>query len=299
MDLDFLDVTKAKDLTTELKLRLLSKNIIFRRQHIFVFICGGAITGPHFLRTKFLTYAKTDLKDYNFILAEKCLQTKSNNQRFSFRNIAFFEDNLAHLSNCTLIFPESPGSFAEVGYFANNNAIAEKTLIVNLVQYQEDSFLLLGPIDIISQKTQFTPHVNLNDHSPQADFKHIATKLERVRAAYSRMSSSRIPLINVKFKDHPKDLQLMVILKIIDLFRKISIKDLQDLMTEIFGYVSHDTIDNFLGILEQCEFIDVTDVSGHLLLSSKNVDTGIRIQDLDETNFKLRATEFVSKRYEV
>lgn len=96
------------------------------------------------MRTKFVEYARDNLSHLRVFLAENAYKDLISNQRSGFRNVAEFEDIIAGISDCTIIFPESPGSFSEVGYFAKNEKIRKKLLIVNNLSLQaRDSFLSL------------------------------------------------------------------------------------------------------------------------------------------------------------
>lgn len=295
MNKDLVDIPIIYSHLADLKQKIYKKNLIFKKEHTFIFVCGGSSKEDHYLRSKFLKYAASHLSGYQFILAEKCLDTQTHHQNFLFKNLAIFEDNLAHLSSCVLIFPESPGSFAEVGYFSKNEKISMKTLVVNLTKYQEDSFLILGPIDLINKKTFFTPTVNLNDKNPESDFKHIVTKLSRIKNSHVEQHSQRVAVKNLK--DEEKYLQLMMILKIIDLFRTISIADLKSVFKKLFNFYDYNHLHNFLGILEQCQFIKVYDSKGHMIIESLNSNTGIKIQDFNEEEFKLQVSNSIIKHY--
>ena len=93
-------------------------------------------------------------------------------QRF---NLAKFEEILANISDCIIIFPESAGSFAETGYFSKTN-IKNRTLIVNCSNEQGESFLNLGPIDLVSKASIFGQTVLLNSKNP--DFSIIKERLK-------------------------------------------------------------------------------------------------------------------------
>ena len=60
------------------------------------------------------------------------------------------EELLAHSVDAIVIFPESPGSFAELGAFSGNAALRNKTICVIEEKYKNAlSFINVGPIKIL------------------------------------------------------------------------------------------------------------------------------------------------------
>ncbi|MCS4503965.1 retron St85 family effector protein [Arhodomonas aquaeolei] len=73
------------------------------------------------------------------------------------KSISTFERTIAENVDSVLIFPESAGSIAELGYFSAHNEVAEKTLVAILEEHQRNSFLYLGPIHVINKHSRFAP----------------------------------------------------------------------------------------------------------------------------------------------
>jgi hypothetical protein len=99
-----------------------------------LFVCGGP-TGPgsETVRAKFLRFASVGLRGFQVFLAEAAARDLIAHDRPRFLNIAEFEHILASISDCILIFPESPGSFCELGYFAAEPETRSKCLYLSSI----------------------------------------------------------------------------------------------------------------------------------------------------------------------
>jgi hypothetical protein len=119
---------------------------------LFVFVCGGKIgNGETSLRQQFIQWAEHNLPNFICLLAEDALKDGFVVGRRKFIDLARFESVIAGIADCVLIFPESPGSFAETGFFSNSKKIRDKTLVINPIDKQKDSFLNMGPIHTIDR----------------------------------------------------------------------------------------------------------------------------------------------------
>ena len=92
-----------------------------------VFVCGG--NKPTDMRSRFENAFEGLLADYEFFKPEFAMENY-----FSFGDtepfdIADFETMVAELSLAIVVFPEAPGSFAELGYFSGQDALTAKTVL--------------------------------------------------------------------------------------------------------------------------------------------------------------------------
>lgn len=130
----------------------------------FVLICGGTVgnitnENPISLRDAFL---RSDC--FSTIKSAELLQIEEIQEYFDkdcpYSELVTFENDLASLSDLVVLFPESPGSFAELGAFTTQVGIVEKLLVVMQLKYQnESSFLLKGPLAYLrntSKKSVFS-----------------------------------------------------------------------------------------------------------------------------------------------
>lgn len=91
-------------------------------------------------------------------------------------DLAEFEAILTEISDCTIIFPESPGSYAETGYFSAKKPLREKLLVASPLKFQtEESFLNRGPFQAIDRDSAFKNCLWIGD-----DFSAIESRLARL-----------------------------------------------------------------------------------------------------------------------
>jgi hypothetical protein len=124
-----------------------NKPVFQRRPPHVLFVCGGPISaGPTSMRRDFIDWAKAALPDFMVLLAEDAFKEALFHHPRKFINLATFERLVAEISDCIIIFPESAGSFAEVGYFSALKDVRTKVLVVNDRKFEGvDSFVTLGP----------------------------------------------------------------------------------------------------------------------------------------------------------
>ncbi len=71
-------------------------------------------------------------------------------------NLLTFERDACHLARAVILFPESPGSFAELGALAVDDSIIDRLVVVVQKQFLESSmrksFLNLGPLKRVEER---------------------------------------------------------------------------------------------------------------------------------------------------
>lgn len=205
------------------------KSVYHRKNRFIMFVCGGRLDeGGNSLRKQFIEWSEANLPEFICLVAEEALKDNFAGEGRSFVNLAKFETVIADIADCVLIFPESPGSFAEAGFFANSKIVREKTLVINpLLLQATDSFLNLGPIDTISSVSFLKPTLLLNE----ADFTPVGQRLrERVKwpAHRERLPYQAFGQFNFKQK-------LLVVFEVIRLLRLADLKTLRYVLRACFG----------------------------------------------------------------
>jgi hypothetical protein len=161
---------------------------LFRANEIFatndryiVFVCGGNDKPRKpAVRSRFIDYAKRNIPGVRVFLAENAAQDLLSHSKPRFLNVAEFEQLLADIADCVLIFPESPGSIAEAAYFSHDEKIRRKILVVSDLELQsEDSFINLGPLALINDESVFRPVIQIDYRRPVYHFHHIKKRLAR------------------------------------------------------------------------------------------------------------------------
>ena len=170
---------------TSLRFIFEKKPVYLRKHPFFIFVCGGQLgPGTGSLRKQFIQWAEHQLPDFICLLAEDALKDGFVAGRREFIDLAKFESVIADIADGVLIFPESPGSFAETGFFSNSRKIRDKTLIINSIGEQGDSFLNLGPIHTIDRFSYLKPTLHIEVIDP-ADFSRVGQRLtDRVKATH-------------------------------------------------------------------------------------------------------------------
>lgn len=117
----------------------------------YVLLCGGEVSDIH--STVPLTLRDAFLKGdgVSSLKTAEVLQIEEITEFFDkdspYVDLVQFEADLAQICELVLLFPESPGSFAELGCFAGTREIAEKLLVVIRGKYLgKSSFITKGPI---------------------------------------------------------------------------------------------------------------------------------------------------------
>lgn len=126
------------------------------RDHIFVpsfswkttvFLCGADLsdnkTGRHKMAKLFKKYPR-----YELLYPEDLFDDLMAGQ--GQHSLLILENILADSVDSIVLFPESPGSFAELGAFANNQRLASKLICVGQKKYaKKKSFINYGPVRLI------------------------------------------------------------------------------------------------------------------------------------------------------
>lgn len=127
-----------------------------------VFLCGADVNDPNTTRAKmaalFEKYPKYELL-YPEDLFDDLLSGQGQHSLLSLENI------LAESVDAIILVPESPGSFAELGAFSNNEMLAKKMLVIANRKYKKQkSFINYGPFRLIrDSKTGKVMNINYSD----------------------------------------------------------------------------------------------------------------------------------------
>lgn len=136
-------------------------DLYFSRDFHLCFVCGaadGQEGRPPAFRRQFLDWAEIREPKLICVQAENAVTDLLRQvEEVGARSLAVIEGVIADTVDSLLIFPESPGSFAELGFFAASDALCKKTQIAMLAEHQGSSFITLGPIRHIALSSAFGP----------------------------------------------------------------------------------------------------------------------------------------------
>lgn len=219
------------------------------RNSNILFVCGGNEETDK--RPMFREYAKEALPEYKVFFPE-----------FSFKNLfslegagpqyielSTFEEAVAGLSCCVILFPEAPGSLVELGLFSGNNAIVENLLVVVDKEHDDgkDSFISLGPVNGINKNSKYR-HVLFESYEDNTSFDKIKNRLEE-RHKVSRRHT-KVDFGEKKWRNLTNFEKMSVIHWIVEMCRIADVATIQFIAKSMFGNtVSNREIVDFLSVL--------------------------------------------------
>lgn len=157
-------------------------DLFFSTDFHLSFVCGAADQpadqAPPF-RRQFLNWAADHEPKLICVRAENAIADllRQADEVGGMRSLAVTEGTIAETVDSLLIFPESPGSFAELGLFAASETLCRKALVAMLPEHQGPSFITLGPVRHIALLSAFAPLPVVLVPPFQAAFQQIADKL--------------------------------------------------------------------------------------------------------------------------
>lgn len=243
----------AFDLPREKLKKYFSRDdLFFSRDTHLCFVCGAAgeiipETGKRSLRSLFIEHIghRSDRKIV-CVRAETAATELLRQIDERGQNISIFEKTIAETVDSVLVFPESPGSFAELGYFSAHDVIAKKTLVAVRTRHQANSFITLGPIHAISRLTIFAPSPIGLAEPPESQMSQIA---ERLLGDLLNKRTYRERFEKQTWKEYGSRLQLAILDELIDLVGAVTEADLRHIVLECFGAYDVSTVRLQLAIL--------------------------------------------------
>ena len=160
-----------------------------RYQTHLTFVCGanGAvdIEGRPSLRAAFLEHLHLSAtRDLVPVLAEVAIRELAREPVESRENLGEFESMIAESVDSVLIFPEGPGSFAELGLFSAIPALALKTLVVSRGEHKNNSFITLN-------RAGFTGDFNLREDGVYGNQEAVFNRSQRESRTSGRRAAGR------------------------------------------------------------------------------------------------------------
>ena len=240
----YFSIASGGQLLNEYK-KVLRYGLVYKsvKRHI-LFVCGGDINGDENFRRRFLTYANDNLSAYHIFLAEPAFNSFLELDDNITHNLALFEKTICEVSDCIIIFPESAGSYCEVGFFSHKDDIRRKTLIVNDYDFHaSNSFINEGPIALIDKETKFSSRIVLRKDAPEYD--KIRDRLNsKLKISTRRKSFNCDNYANLSLQD-----KLFIINEIINIFGPCSLLSIEEISRGLFDTYKRIEIQQILSIL--------------------------------------------------
>lgn len=261
-----------------------SGNVKLSRRRHLVFVCGGGTNiGDNSFRRKFLTYAERNLKDYDVFRAETAAKDIDHYDDPKFVNIANFEEVLAGIADCIVIFPESAGSYAEVGYFSKNAVATSKILIANPRKYySKPSFLNQGPIELINAVSAFRPSIPVFGIS-KPDFSEISLRIR------GKLPPKTNRTLNLKpYNEYTHKEKFIIMLNIIWLLWICETESLHYVMNVIFDGYEEDEGRILLATLLACNYVQRVEEADEFFVVSSSEPVFVEIAKTEIGKLKTR-----------
>lgn len=212
-----------------------------------------------------------------------------------------FEQEAGQLSKLLVIFSESPGSFAELGAYANEPELSSRTLIVLDAKYRstahQTSFLNLGPIRRIEKSLSDPAHATciispkskteLGDHDFELIRESIITRLN------SEEKTTKLSKNNTRER-------LLVILEATSLFQVLEVSDSIHILNHLGLSTCREEAKRYFILLNTLRGANLVE-RGHkkYLVPMKNQDIrfvdfgGTSEHPFDPLRFKVAAREHI------
>lgn len=178
-------------------------------------------------------------------------------------DLGTFERLVAELSHVIVLFPEAPGSFAEAGYFAQDERFRSKTILALDQFWQgDDSFISMGPARQFNSKSRFSGTMQVTYSAP--DFEQIVKRLKR----YGFERSQRELDLDEFAKLSPYEL-FCLIQKVLDILGIATVDDVLAIFRGIFsGRIKPSRVKEMMSVLVGAKYLLSVGSFGHYRLAS-------------------------------
>ncbi len=181
----------SSKMISNMKEHLESNSTKFITYPKFVFLCGKAIINKtEYERSNRGLIGKYICNENNniyIVLSEKLWEDGFNSDI----DLLTFEEFLAEVSDCIVLFVESPGSFCELGAFAYADKLfSDKLIVVIDNQYQHSkSFVMTGPVLKVKRNKSVVVYANLDDGGLLSSFELRNAILKKTEHFDSKMAT--------------------------------------------------------------------------------------------------------------
>lgn len=223
-------------------------------QHL-TFVCGARPNSEGealSLRSQFLDYLKeNDQRNLILpILAEQAIDEFLDSGVDAAVDLGKFENLIANCVDSILIFPESPGSYAELGFFAANAEVLKKTLIANRDSFQGNSFINLGLMPFFNRDSIYKPMIILGGDLPPG-FAQIIERLQLKTANAKYRKRFPVDVFKLLISKH----QLIALYELIRAFGFITEENLFSVINLVFKSYDLEVVHRLLAILVAMNYI--------------------------------------------
>ena len=249
-----------------------------------LFVCGGSMDEDN-MRPRFRAFAEENLPRWHIFIAERAWADLVSEDCAEHHNLGAIEELIGQIADAIILFPESPGSFAELGYFAKVRKIARKFLVVTDYTNQgQDSFISLVPIPLIDSKSIYRPSIRLI-YGAGADFSPVEQRLaNRTRRQRKSFKRERRALDGREY--------FFVVLELIRIFRVIKVDGIEYVVKSIFGHARIKTIKRVVAILVGTGLVSRCGPDDGFCCVAPGKTTLMEFAGVNETDFTFKLLDF-------
>ena len=209
----------------------------------FIFLCGGAIgeASEPLLSARHYIVSRTDKKNpklagRSVVIAEWMTSILNDGD---FHDLLEFEESIAALCSCVIIFLESPGSIAELGSFSVMQHISSKLLVFCEQRFDstvKPSFIFLGPLANLRKVDKESVQVFPIEEEKNGQF-HVSK--ERLDDCWEDIEdaiegSLKKAVHEAKFDSASISHRMLLMASLVDLFVAVTSNELEECLN-VFG----------------------------------------------------------------
>ena len=222
---------------------------LFRKHLDVVFVFGGASSTSY--RTKFLKYSKsTKLSIFKFITIESLyddiLEFSNIHKGVSAKKIQLANLEYEAINNAysILLFPESFGSCAELGYFSFSEKSRDKILVLNSYKYNNKDTYVNELIKFVHEDKHIDPYYFV-DGSEENTF---STCIEKLTHGYKNIDAYHNSVYVKKENIDIEMYKLSILYELIKIFPYLSQSELITLLRYVYKKenISYEKIERYV-----------------------------------------------------
>lgn len=265
-----------------------------------IWVFGGAI-GQNTMRDVF--WAATLKIDRNELWLQNLKRPEDFQDWWAFSgytDILLFERDACHLAKIVVLFAESPGSYAELGAFALDDAIVHKLLVIVPSKFREGdkqkSFITLGPLTRVANIDQDAVCVVGPDDASKLESYDLEGIFSSISHKFSKQKDASHSL-DITDPSH----RLLMMADIVDLLIVAHENDVQNELQKMgLPAIGRDEARRHAKLLNFLGFIHLRERGNERFLV-RNQDsvplasyTATKGHKFDRLNFKVRRQEYVA-----
>jgi hypothetical protein len=209
-----------------------------------------------------------------------------------FHNVAEVEEIIGEIATCIILFPESPGSYAELGFFSKNETLRKKLLVVNNAELQsQDSFLSLGPINLIDTHSTFKPTIQIN-YDDDNQFSLINQRLRSRIPTQKRRRFTYAPHGRLTYQN-----AFFSLFEIVRIFQCLTLEAVVYAYRSIFRNVNTTNVKRLLSVLVAAQYVHRRGILSDHFCANRAIKPFLELEELNSTATHLEVLDFYEKSF--